>query len=79
MDLLKCTEQLVNNQSLTQASQRYDHVSFCIKVIWSQQNLPNGGHGRVICMDVVGPVFLPPTDRTSHQALPPGIAHKVNM
>ncbi len=30
-----CTEQNVNNQSLTQVSQFYFHVVFCLKVIGS--------------------------------------------
>ncbi len=32
-DNLKCTEQNVNNQTLTQVSQLYVHVSFCLKLI----------------------------------------------
>ncbi len=50
MDWLKCTEQNVNNQNLTQVSQLYIHVSFCLKVIRSWHNLPTCGHGHVICM-----------------------------
>ncbi len=50
MDLLKCTQQNVNNQTLKQFSQLYVHVSFCVKVIRSRLNLPTGGHGHVICM-----------------------------
>ncbi len=50
MDWLKCTEQNVNNQNLTQVSQLYVHVSFCLKVIRSWHNLPTGGHSHVICM-----------------------------
>ncbi len=49
-DWFKCTEQNVNNQNLTQVSQLYVHVSFCLKVNRSWQNLPTGGHGQVICM-----------------------------
>ncbi len=47
---LKYTDQNVNNQTLTQVSQLYVHVSFCLKVIKSWLNLPTGGHGHVICM-----------------------------
>ncbi len=50
VDWLKCTEQNVNNQNLTQVSQLYVHVSFCLKVIRLWHNLPTGGHGHVICM-----------------------------
>ncbi len=50
MDLLKCTEQNVNNQTLSQVSQLYVHVSCCLKVIRSLLNLPTNGHGHVICM-----------------------------
>ncbi len=51
VDLLKCTEQNVNNQSLTQVSQLYVHFVF-FKVIRSRQNMPTGGHGHVMCMVV---------------------------
>ncbi len=50
VDWLKCTEQNVNNQNLTQVSQLYVHVSFCLTVIRSWLNLPTGGHGHLICM-----------------------------
>ncbi len=50
--LLKCTKQNVNNKNLTQISQLYVYVSFCLKVIRSWLNLPTGGHGHVICMGV---------------------------
>ncbi len=50
VDWLKWTEQNVNNQILTQVSQLYVHVSFCLKVNRSWHNLPTGGHGHVICM-----------------------------
>ncbi len=50
VDLLKCTEQNVNNQSLTQVSRLYVHVSFCLEIIRSWLNLPTGGYGHVICM-----------------------------
>ncbi len=50
VDSLKCTEQNVNNQTLTQVSQLYVHISFCLKVIRSWLNLPAGGHAHVICM-----------------------------
>ncbi len=50
VEWVKCTEQNVNNQNLTQVSQLYVHVSFCLKVIRSCHNLPTGGHGHVICM-----------------------------
>ncbi len=53
VDLLKCTEQNVNNQSLPQVSQFYVYVSFCLRVIRSSLNLPTGGHGHVICMSVI--------------------------
>ncbi len=56
VDWLKCTEQNVNNQNLTQVSQLYIHVSFCVKVIRSWHNLPTGGHGHVICMLELGSV-----------------------
>ncbi len=49
---LKCTEQNVNNQTLTQVSQLYIHVFFCLKVIRSWLNINTGGHGHVICMCV---------------------------
>ncbi len=42
---LKCIEQNVNNQSLTQVSQLYVHNSFCFEVIRYIC-----GHGHVICM-----------------------------
>ncbi len=42
--------QNVKNQSLTQVSQLYVHISFCLKVIRSWLNLCTGGHGHVICM-----------------------------
>ncbi len=65
VDLLKCIEQNVNNQSLTQVSQLYVHVSFCLKVIKSWLNLPTGGHGHMICMGVMISVFLfPPGHRS---------------
>ncbi len=58
VDWLKCTDKNVNNQNLTQVSQLYVHVSFCLKVIRSWHNLPIGGHGHVICMldqvDIMG-------------------------
>ncbi len=54
---LKCTEQNVNNQNLTQVSQLYVHVSFCLKVIRSWHNLPIGGHGHVICMLVIANIW----------------------
>ncbi len=50
VDWLKCTEQNVNNPNLTQVSQLYVYVSFCLKVIRSWHYLPTGGHGHVICM-----------------------------
>ncbi len=53
MDLLKCTVQNVNNQSLKQVSQLYVHVSFCLKVIKSRINLFTDGNGHVICMGVL--------------------------
>ncbi len=49
-DLLKCPEQNVSDQSLTQVSQHYVHVSFCFKVIRSWLFMPISGHGHVICM-----------------------------
>ncbi len=49
-DQLKCTEQNVYNQSLTQILQLYVHIFFCLKVIRSWHNLSIGGHGHVICM-----------------------------
>ncbi len=48
--ILKCTEQNVNNQTLTQVSQLYVHVYICLTAIRSWLNLPTGGHGHVICM-----------------------------
>ncbi len=42
----------VNNQTLTQVSQLYVHVSFCLKVIRSWLNLSTGGHGHVIYVGV---------------------------
>ncbi len=48
--LLKCTERNVNNQTLTQVSQLYVHVFFCVKVIRSWLNMPPGGHGHIMCM-----------------------------
>ncbi len=57
MDLFKCSEQNVNNQSLTEVSQLYVHISFCLKVIGSCLNLPTGGHGHVICMGDGGHVI----------------------
>ncbi len=48
--VLTCTDQNVNNQTLTQVSQLYVHVSLCRKVIRSWLNLLSGGHGHVICM-----------------------------
>ncbi len=51
VDLLKCTEQNVNYQSLTQVSQLYVHFSFCLlKVIRSWLNVVSVGYGHVICM-----------------------------
>ncbi len=50
--LLKCTEQNVNNQTLTRISQLYVHIFFCLKVVRSWLNMPTGGHGHVICMCV---------------------------
>ncbi len=41
---------MLANQNLTQVSQLYVQVSFCLKVIRSWHNLPTGGHGHVICM-----------------------------
>ncbi len=55
--LLKCTEQNVNNQTLTQVLQLYVHVFFCFKVIRSWINMPTGGHGHVICMCVYAALF----------------------
>ncbi len=52
--LLKCSEQNGNIQTLTQVSQLYVHVSFCLKVIRSWLNMPTGGHAYVICMCVTG-------------------------
>ncbi len=52
------TEQNVNNQTLTQVSQLYDHVSFCLKVIRPWLNLPTGGHGHVMYMGDMGESFL---------------------
>ncbi len=43
-DVLNFTEQNVNNQSLTQASQLYVHIAFRLKVIRSLLNLPTCGH-----------------------------------
>ncbi len=40
VDSLKYTVQNVNNQTLTQVSQLYVHVSFCLKVIRPWLNLP---------------------------------------
>ncbi len=42
VDWFKCTEQNVNNHNLTQVSQLYVHVSFCLKVNRSWHNLPTG-------------------------------------
>ncbi len=57
--LIKCTEQNVNNKSLTQVSQLYVHVSFCLKAIRPWNNLSTGGHRHVICMlDTVEVVIL---------------------
>ncbi len=39
LDLLKCTEPNINNQSITQVSQLYVHISLCLKVIRSWLNL----------------------------------------
>ncbi len=50
VDSLAGTEQKVNNQTLTQVSQLYVHVSFSLKVISSWLNLPTSGHRHVICM-----------------------------
>ncbi len=47
---VECTEQNVNNQSLTQVSQLYVHISFCLKVMKSWLNLLTDRHGHVICM-----------------------------
>ncbi len=40
----------MNNQSLTQVSQLYVHVSFCLKAIRPWHNLSTGVHGHVIRM-----------------------------
>ncbi len=48
--LLKCTEQNVNNQTLTQVSQLYVHHFLCLRVIMSWLNMFTGGHSHVICM-----------------------------
>ncbi len=40
----------MNDKTLTQVSQRYTQVFYCLKVIMSLLNLPTGGHGHVICM-----------------------------
>ncbi len=50
VDELKCIEQNVKNQSLTQVSQLYFQVSFCLKAIRPWHNLSTGGHGHVIRM-----------------------------
>ncbi len=50
VDWLKCTEQHVNNQSLTQVLQLYIQVSFNLKVIRLWYNMSTAGHGHVICM-----------------------------
>ncbi len=42
VDWLKCSQQNVNKQSLTQISQLYIHVYLCLKVIRSWLNLPTG-------------------------------------
>ncbi len=47
-DLLKCTEQ--NVYILTQISQLYVHISFCLKVIKQWLNMSTGGHVHVICI-----------------------------
>ncbi len=44
MVLFKSTEQNISNQTLTQVSQLYAHVFFCLKVIRSLLNLPTGGY-----------------------------------
>ncbi len=44
--------QNVKNQSITQVSQLYFHVSFCLKVNQVMTNLSTCGHGHVICMGV---------------------------
>ncbi len=49
VDLFKCIEQNVNNQSLTQVSQLYVHISFCLKVIRSWLNLPTGATQWCCC------------------------------
>ncbi len=51
--LLKSIEPNVHNQTLTQVSHCYVHVSACLKVIRPWLNLPTGGHGHVICMGVL--------------------------
>ncbi len=51
--LLKCTEQNVNNQTLTQVSQLYVLVLICLKVLGPCLNMLTGGHGHMICMDVL--------------------------
>ncbi len=53
VDSLKYTDQNVHNQTLTQVSQLYVYISFCLKVIGSWLNLPTCGNGHVICMGVV--------------------------
>ncbi len=42
------------NQTLTQVSQRFVLVSFCLIVIRWWLNVPTGGHGHVICMGGCG-------------------------
>ncbi len=48
VDLFKCIEQNVNNQSLTTLCSCFHF--FCLKVIRSWINRHTGGHGHVICM-----------------------------
>ncbi len=60
-----CTEQNINNQSLTQVSELYVHISFCFKVFRSLQNLLTGGHGHVMCMPDLIPFSLIPMQQFS--------------
>ncbi len=52
VDLLKCSEQNVNNESFAQVSQLYVHISCCLEVIRSWLNLLTDSHGHMICMGV---------------------------